>query len=384
MNKSEQKAITSVLVLYLTSTILLVSILAYSYYDYQKEQIVKEEKTIMTQDAKKIFSNIQVLHNNLQTSITYPRDNEFKSSIYDIDKKLIFTTILSKNIDLSKQFYQKNGYSYFIYETTPYYLGAAYIVIERKNKPVLNSIGNSIVILTVLVILILITTSLALVKLILKPIRDNLNLLDRFIKDTTHELNTPVSTILTNIELLNSNDIDIKTGKKINRIKTASLTISNLYDDLVFLVLNHSVSSQNETLTLNDIVKQRVEYFDILFSSKDLNVQVVENGVCTLCIDKKKITRVIDNLISNAIKYTKKSTNIKITIDNNSFKIQDQGKGMSEEQISKIFDRYSRFDDTQGGFGIGYNIIHTIINEYNITIKIDSKIDEGTCVTLNF
>ena len=89
MNRSEQKAIISVLVLYLTSTVLLVSILAYSYYTYQKEQIVKEEKTIMTQDAKKIFSNIQQLHNNLQTSVIYPRDKEFKSAIYDIDKKLI-------------------------------------------------------------------------------------------------------------------------------------------------------------------------------------------------------------------------------------------------------------------------------------------------------
>jgi len=57
---------------------------------------------------------------------------------------------------------------------------------------------------------------------------------------------------------------------------------------------------------------------------------------------------------------------------------------MSEDELSKIFDRYTRFDDTRGGFGIGYNIIYSVIKEYNIDIKIDSKKGEGTCVILTF
>ena len=252
-----------------------------------------------------------------------------------------------------------------------------------KHKSVLNKISINIIILTLFIILIILITSMFLVKLILKPIRDNLNLMDRFIKDTTHELNTPISTILTNIELIENSTLDTKVKKKFNRIKTASLTISNIYEDLAFLILNHTVSSQNVNLNLNEIIKQRVEYFDILFTTKNVTVEIKEEEIFFLTIDNKKIIRVIDNLISNAIKYTNKSTNIQIKIDKNSFQICDQGDGMSKEQISKIFERYSRFDNTQGGFGIGYNIIYTIVKEYNLNIKIDSKLSEGTCVTLS-
>ena len=337
----------------------------------------------MEQDIKVVFSKLQNLHKNLSYNIIYPRFKEFNSAIYDIDKNLIFSTLKDINIDFKKKFYYKDDYKYFIHEVTPYYLGGAYIIIERKYKSILSKVSNKIIILTLFIILIITITSMFLVKLILKPIRDNLNLMDRFIKDTTHELNTPISTILTNIELIDSSTLDAKVEKKFNRIRTASLTISNIYDDLVFLVLNHNIASQNENMNINDIIKQRVEYFDILFVSKNITVNIKEKGKLFLDIDNKKITRVIDNLISNAIKYTKKSTHIQISINKNNFQICDQGDGMSKKQISKIFERYSRFDNTQGGFGLGYNIIYTIVKEYNLNIKIDSKLKEGTCVTLS-
>jgi two-component system OmpR family sensor kinase len=263
-------------------------------------------------------------------------------------------------------------------------MGAAYVVIEIKDHIVLKSVGKNVVALTLFIILIIITTSLFLVKLILKPIRDNLKLLDRFIKDTTHELNTPVSTILTNVELLNSKNIDEKLVNKINRIKTASMTISNIYDDLVFVVLNHKLSSENENVNINEIMKQRVEYFKTLFKSKNISVFIQNIDNSCLFIDKKKIIRLIDNLLSNSIKYTNRYTHIKINIDKNSFQIIDEGKGMTKEQISTIFQRYTRFDETQGGFGLGYNIIYSIAKEYNLKIKINSKIDEGTCVKISW
>jgi len=91
-----------------------------------------------------------------------------------------------------------------------------------------------------------------------------------------------------------------------------------------------------------------------------------------------------NNLISNAIKYTNRSTHIKINIHKHYFQIIDEGKGMTKEEISKIFQRYTRFDEIQGGFGLGYNIIYSIIKEYNLKIKINSKINEGTCVKISW
>ena len=72
-----------------------------------------------------------------------------------------------------------------------------------------------------------------------------------------------------------------------------------------------------------------------------------------------------------------------IIINKNSFKIIDQGDGMTKDEISKIFQRYTRFNNNMGGFGIGYNIIYNIVQEYHLDIKIDSKLKEGTCVIVS-
>jgi two-component system OmpR family sensor kinase len=57
---------------------------------------------------------------------------------------------------------------------------------------------------------------------------------------------------------------------------------------------------------------------------------------------------------------------------------------MSQEEVEIVFDRYTRFDKTQGGFGIGYNIIYQIVQEYKLSIKIDSNKGVGTCVTISW
>jgi two-component system OmpR family sensor kinase len=356
---------------------------AYIYYDYKKNELQKTQIESMKYEANKILKDITYLHQNFKKEMIYPRYKEFNSGIYDSDKNLIFST-MNVNVDFEKDFYIKDNFAYYIKHISPYYLGAYYIVIQKPYIGVLSTLGGTVAIVTILVILLVVITSFFLAKIVIKPIKDNLNLLDKFIKDTTHELNTPVSTILTNIELLEEKNFDEKTYKKINRIKIASFTISNIYDDLVYLVLNHKVSKDDKLMDINSVIKERVEYFDLLLKSKNLKVYINETDNSTLSIDDKRLIKVIDNLLSNSIKYTKKDKTITINIDKNSFEICDEGIGMTKEQISKVFDRYTRFDTTQGGFGIGYNIIYSIAKEYNIDIKITSTPKVGTCVKLSY
>jgi len=383
LNSAEKKSIINVLILYLISTISLISIIAYSYFTYETNQQKIQEKIKLDHYVKQVFNMIQQQHQKQLVDFKYLQFKDFDSAIYDIDKNLIISTFDTNNVNLNKKLYSKNDGIYYITTSQPYYLGAAYIVIKTKSKPILQRVGIKILAFTIFAILVIIVTSFFLVKLILKPIRDNLALMDRFIKDTTHELNTPVSTILTNIEMINSVELDKKLQNKFDRIKTATLTISNIYDDLVFLILNHKISSQNEQIEVNTIIQQRIKYFDLLFQSKNLTVNMVQNDIFILYIDKNKLIRLIDNLISNAIKYTNKNTNIDIIINKNSFKIIDQGDGMTKDEISKIFQRYTRFNNNMGGFGIGYNIIYNIVQEYHLDIKIDSKLKEGTCVIVS-
>jgi two-component system OmpR family sensor kinase len=217
-----------------------------------------------------------------------------------------------------------------------------------------------------------------LLKLFLKPMRDSLHLLDRFIKDTTHELNTPVSAIITNVEMIDTSKLDEKLAKKIKRIDIGAKTISNIYEDLTFLTLNNKIISQNEILDLSSIVKQRVEYFKILAEVKKITISIDIEEDITIYSDKKKISKLIDNLLSNAIKYNNIAGSISVTLKKGFLGIKDSGKGMSEEQTAQLFQRYKRFDNSVGGFGIGLNIVSMIASEYNLNIKVTSQLKKGT------
>ncbi|XPV54039.1 MAG: sensor histidine kinase [Halarcobacter ebronensis] len=217
-----------------------------------------------------------------------------------------------------------------------------------------------------------------LLKLFLKPMRDALHLLDRFIKDTTHELNTPVSAVITNVEMIDIDSLDEKLARKIKRIDTGAKTISNIYEDLTYLTLNNKIISQDENINLSKIVKQRVDYFKTLADVKRIEIKTsIKEDIFIFC-DNKKISKLIDNLLSNAIKYNKVKGQIKVSLQENSLIIEDSGKGMSQTQVEQLFERYTRFDKSVGGFGIGLNIVSMIAKEYNLKINVQSQEKIGT------
>jgi len=383
-NKNVKKTILNVVGVYLTTTILLVLALSFIYIQNQKDQFKNLQIQQSNTEAKYIIEQLELLHDNIINEIAiYPRNN-INSAIYDIDKNLIFSTF-KEDVKLSNEsYFFKDNYNYYIYKIDPYYLGASFLLIQKPMHYNLNNAIVKIIIIVLFVILILIFTSLILAKMLIKPLSDNLDELDKFIKDTTHELNTPISAILNNIEMLNLNTIDEKNIKKINRIKIGATTISTIYDDLSFLLLHDKQKSNNESLNISTILKDRIEYFQILAHMKNIVFEVDIKDDIYLLIDKVKIQRVFDNLISNSIKYSNINSTIKITLDENSFIIYDEGIGMNEDEIKDIFIRYKRFNTSVGGFGIGYNIIHTILQEYNISIDIESKKDKFTKVTLRW
>lgn len=336
----------------------------------------------MKQYSLEVLEQISSLHKSSHERCEYPRFDNFKSAIYDIDKRVIFSTFEYRVQNFDQEFFIDHDRSYYIAPVHPYYLGGAYIVIEKESKDF--TILSNLIPIAAFVVFITIFTAYFLARAVLKPIRANLMLLDDFIRDTTHELNTPITTILANIDLLDMQSITQKNLKKIERIKIAALSISNLYEDLVYLVFNHQISSKNEELNLSKILKERIDYFTLMASSKKIVFESSIMADILYVADQKKIERLIDNILSNAIKYSKHSTTITVILESNKLSIKDEGKGMSEENVKKIYEKYSRFDNTQGGFGIGYSIIGGVIKEYSIDLHINTRVGEGTKVTLSW
>ena len=217
--------------------------------------------------------------------------------------------------------------------------------------------------------------SYLLVKIALKPLESKITTLNSFIKDFTHEINTPLSVILLSIEQLEKQQLD---NTKFGRIKLAAKTLSQTYSDLIFLTFPDTISNEEQKLLIKELVKERLEYFKLFFEQKKLILSVDLKGEASLMANKSKINKMLDNLISNAIKYNKIGGSITVRLDGQSLSIKDSGYGIDEKNLTKIFERYARFNKDQGGFGIGLSLVKSICKEYNIEISCSSKLGEGS------
>ena len=364
--------------------IIVILLLSIFYYQSQDKLSLSNHKTLLSTYANSTIRKLKRLHHFFDETQIYPRDKRFKSAIYDVEYREIFSLLKENKIDFDNDIYRIKESIHYVKILDNYYLGAKYLIIEiDDNKRWENETIKHIIIYSSITLIILILFGLYLSKLFLKPMRDSIILLDSFIKDTTHELNTPLSTILANIEMM---DIDImaeKNKKKLHRINIAAKTVSILYNDLTYLTLPQEQSTKDIDLNIKQLIEDRVDYFDILAKSKEIKF-ILELENIIFYIDKQKVIRVVDNLISNAIKYNKRGGSITIKLKPNILSISDTGIGISEDNIPYMFNRYMRFNKSEGGFGIGLSIVQKIINEYNISITVISKLKEGTTITLKW
>ncbi|MDN5067735.1 sensor histidine kinase [Aliarcobacter butzleri] len=385
LTKSETRTLLGFSLLYSFLVLVILCVMFFLYYQFQKDLMLQEKRQILQTYSNSLISNLKELHINIDKDNIYPRDEKYKSAIYDSDKKKIFSTLQSQIVKLDDVIYLKNDKIHFIKEPESYYLGSKYVVIEIPDDNIwFENIKYKMIISFFCAFLFMIFIGYFISKLFLKPMRDALHLLDRFIKDTTHELNTPVTAIITNIETIDKSLLDDKTLRKINRIEIGAKTISNIYEDLTFVTLNNQIISNNENINLSNILRQRVDFFLSIANMKKIRFETnIKDNVFIFC-DVKKISKLIDNLLSNAIKYNKNSGFIKVILAKNSMIIEDSGKGMSSENLENLFDRYQRFDKSVGGFGIGLNIVSLIVKEYDFKIDVTSQLGVGTKVKVRW
>jgi two-component system OmpR family sensor kinase len=139
----------------------------------------------------------------------------------------------------------------------------------------------------------------------------------------------------------------------------------------------------SEDLCLAKIVEERVEFIKELIESKRLHIEM-DLDATKIHMPKRSVHRLIDNLISNAIKYSDVGDTITVILKNNVLKVKDTGIGIDEKMQEDIFRRYYRANDERGGFGIGLNIVLSICKRYKIKLGLESKKGEGSTFKLAF
>lgn len=198
-------------------------------------------------------------------------------------------------------------------------------------------------------------------------------------KEILHELNIPLATIDANAKMLKKSLPDEKSQKRLERVTFASLRLKRLYDELLYSINKELHTIEKEPFSLHQLLEERVETLREL-GRNPLELSAVD---MTLRSDKIGFEQMIDNLLSNAMKYSPKESAVEIRNEGKKLLICDRGIGMDESQIVKIFERYYQADGKQTGEGIGLTLVKAYCDEVGIDIVIRSKKGEGTTVTLD-
>lgn len=194
-----------------------------------------------------------------------------------------------------------------------------------------------------------------------------------------HELNIPLTTIMANSKMLSKNLISEKDITRAQRIEHASSRLQRLYETLVYSIVKEIQPIKKEKFNADMIIKECCEPF----IEQDRNEFIFELENIELLTDKIGFEQMIENIVSNAMKYSPKSEPITIKLINNTIEITDQGVGMDDAEIINIYDRYYQGDVENDGKGIGLAIVKDYCNKEGISITINSKKNQGTRVILD-
>jgi len=363
-------------------SMLIIGLLGSIYYRYQKELMLSTHRLSMQLQSESYIPRLKTWIDT-NTTEAFPKDLAYSTALYDAGLHSIASTLVQSPSVIEAGIRKEGSMIHFVIPLASYGVGGRYLVFETEDDGLwfYSFVRNSLLIGGGLFILLVIM-GFFLSKLFIRPMKEAVALLDNFIKDTTHELNTPVSIIVNNIEMIDVGRLEESERKKIKRISIAAGTISSIYDDLTYLVLNHDIAVNIEVLDFSGLLKERMEYFKDRCEQKKLIVTQRIDDLVTIDMDKRAAIRLIDNLLSNAIKYNRPGGAITVVLCSSLFSIEDSGIGIDKDKIGRIFERYTRLDNSVGGFGIGLNIVALIAVEYGFEVKVDSAPRKGTKITV--
>ncbi len=337
-------------------------------YAIQNELLLKEKSLLIIKAMQTYEQNDEFFE--------YPRFKTFESGLYDEKFQAIFSLIQHPVKYFKNGYYLDDSDAYLVVKLPRgRYFGASYLVVH--NTISYASVYEKVLLILFSIVILVFILSAYFLKTFVKPFQKMNKHLDNFIKDSMHEINTPLSIINVNIDLYNRKN---KPNKYMRRMKAAAKVLSNIYSDMDYLIKHERLEHEKKDVDIAKFLNERVEYFSEVAAMKNIKINADISNCSTVYINEKQLQRLIDNNISNAIKYSYENSEIYIALYMKDgrchLSFKDDGVGI--EKVEKIFFRYYREDTSKGGFGIGLNIVKSIINSENIELKIESNLKQGS------
>ena len=208
----------------------------------------------------------------------------------------------------------------------------------------------------------------------------------RLTSDVAHELRTPVANVSSNIEAIIEGVLE-PTNERLSSCYNELERITGIITELEKL---RQIEGENMILHIGhvdiyELAKEVKLIFENEMSKKNIRCDIIGEHI-DVCVDKDKMSQVLNNLISNAVKYTDNYGNIQITViqenENVVITVEDNGCGIDDNDIQYIFERFYRTDKSRnrstGGAGIGLTITRAIVQLHGGTIHVESKKGVGS------
>jgi signal transduction histidine kinase len=225
--------------------------------------------------------------------------------------------------------------------------------------------------------------------LAMRPIEQGFNVLKRFMADAGHELSTPINIIQINTESMEEKlQSDPALSKSAQIISRSTERLSSLVRDLMLLAKMESprLTINLVPLRLDECIKRVIEEFNAPYLSKGVDLRCGNLTSTTVLGDNGSLTRMIGNLLQNALRYTEKAGHVSIELvterGNARLSVQDSGKGIPSESLKYIFDRFYRVDKSRsrsdGGSGLGLAVVKAIAQAHKGRVEVQSTLDVGS------
>lgn len=363
----------------LVSIILLTPLYFYFLYmknihSIQNELFLKEKSLLVVKAMEEFNQNDEFFE--------YPRFKTFSSGLYDESFHPIYTLIKTP-IDYFKDGYYLDGNDAYLIVKLPKnrYFGARYLIL--KNKISFAPVYEKVFMILFSIVVFVFVLSLFFLGSFAKPFQKINKQLDKFIKDSMHEINTPLSIINVNIDLYNRKN---EPNKYMQRMKAATKVLSNIYNDMDYLIKYERLSHEKKDINFAEFLQERIDYFIEVARMKNIIIESDIEDCGTIFINDKELQRLIDNNISNAIKYSYENSqiDIRLYLKNEKCYLSFRDYGVGIEKVEKIFSRYYREDMSKGGFGIGLDIVKSIIEREGIGLVIESTPKQGSLFIYKF
>lgn len=341
--------------------------------NYEKESLFKNFLVF--------FSLLEILLILLFIELYRTKKSEYRHSLlqdmqvcsYSLDCEQFSFDFAPQEQNILNKLYDDNGsYAYFtIPKSKKYYMQISYA--SDKLLADINDISQVLWIKFILASLLLLGVALFFTFYSLSPIRKALRLNDEFIKDILHDFNTPITSMILNIKMFRDEKGD---DPYVSRLSQSIDTVLLLQNNLKSFL--HNSPSQSQDVDIAALAKERLKNIQNIYPR--LNYTFDKQNDLLKNTNHELLMRILDNILSNAAKYNKPHGKVTVTISNALLTIEDTGKGI--EDVHKVLQRYYKEQDR--GIGIGLHIVNKLCNELNIGMTIQSQIDRGTKIVLNF